>query len=756
MKIHKHILTGILGLLVGASVLSASAQLRVLMPQQGGTGIGSASSGDIGKTLTVSNNNPFTYTLSASSATTCSSSTDCIQVQDTNGDGDIAPELQTAINSLVWPSGTLTTEPEVKLVAPTVKSSYNLSQMIVICGDTTPPSGSTAPNCSGTQKLPKIHFVGNWSSSVLKCTQTLTNVVQNESPCFKFGDAWADGGDFDNNVNLEFDTPLNIKFTKDSDFTNFQMGVWCDGCSGELKAKVNTDTNSGGFFANYVGPVAVIAGQNLNSQIVATSSTVYVLPTVVFDGNQNGSTAIVKGNLISLEIGSVSAVVPRWGPADGCSYNGYSGECDNLHILPETYITGYSSAQSLLEVGNSESTVIDGTYHQTAASNKPSMEVYIGPSALGSSARQVLLNGTCISSSTSLNSCIRLIGSGVASHLSNIVFNGSIISKNTQYHPDKAGIGCNTVTPLGQKQNARIILGPNASMRATAGGWPTLLNAVDVNRPGNEPCDVTSSSGESKVVRIPTQTLGSSLPYCVDWQDGTWRNCTDSRTKFYKEDWSNWWIQRGEATIHSTASSTLSCNVRLMKDGTSPMGTHRPLTDFNYYPNGFSFNVGGQVLNTAGATTSYNVSTAASSTTFVQLQANDDYSNVGFQQGCIATATSTANGAGYATASSTNAVTLTDDTKSWVTNEHVWSRLIIEGGTGAMSTRNIVSNTAHTLTVDSALPRGGTTDIVGLRTKYRIVPSATSTLGGNCTCSAGVMPDMDFKMDIFRVNQSTQ
>jgi hypothetical protein len=676
-------------------------------------------------------------------------STNCVEIMDENEDGNLAPEFQSAINAILWPSGTLTTQTEVYLIAPPQKESYNLNSSIIICGDTTPPSGSTAPNCTGTQKLPKIHFVGNWSALVLECTQTLSDVIQNLTPCFKFGDAWADSGDFDNNVNLIFDTPLNIKFTKNSDLSNFQMGIWCDGCSGELKATINTDTNEGGIFENYVGPAAVIAGQNLKSEIMATSSTLFVLPTVVFDGKQIGSSAWVRGNQISLEVGSINTTAPRWGEADGCDYNGYSGECDNLHILPETYITGFSSSQSLLEVGNSEAVVIDGTYNQTAASNKPAMEAYIGPSALASSVRNLVINGTCISSGTSLNSCIRLIGTGAVSYISNIIFNGTIISKNTQYHPDKAGIGCNTTTSLGTKQNARITLGPNASMRATSGGWPSLLNAVDVNRPGNEPCDVTASGGESKTVRIESQTLGSSLPYCVDWQTGTWRNCTDSRTKFYKEDWSNWWIQRGEMTIHSTASTTLSCNVRLMKDGVSPMGTHRPSNEFNYYPNGFSFNVGGQVLNTAGATTSYNVSTTATSSTYVQLQVTDDYPNIGFGEGCLATATSTANGSGYATASSTNAVRLTDDTKSWVTNEHAGARLIIEGGIGAMSTRNIVSNTATVITVDSALPWGGTIDTIGFRTKYRIVPAT-----GSCSCSAGLLPDMDFKMDIFRVNQS--
>jgi len=59
----KKILHILLGLTILATTLSASAQVRVFTGSQGGTGIGSATAGDVGDCLTVSDNSPFTYTL---------------------------------------------------------------------------------------------------------------------------------------------------------------------------------------------------------------------------------------------------------------------------------------------------------------------------------------------------------------------------------------------------------------------------------------------------------------------------------------------------------------------------------------------------------------------------------------------------------------------------------------------------------------------------------------------------------------------
>jgi hypothetical protein len=55
----------VLGLVIGVTALNVSAQVRVLIPSQGGTGIGSAVAGDVGKCLVVSDDSPFAYVLDA-------------------------------------------------------------------------------------------------------------------------------------------------------------------------------------------------------------------------------------------------------------------------------------------------------------------------------------------------------------------------------------------------------------------------------------------------------------------------------------------------------------------------------------------------------------------------------------------------------------------------------------------------------------------------------------------------------------------
>ena len=61
----------VLAVLIGGYYLFAPSSIRlgasILFPQGGGTGIGSATAGDVGKVLTVSDDSPFTYTLSTAS-----------------------------------------------------------------------------------------------------------------------------------------------------------------------------------------------------------------------------------------------------------------------------------------------------------------------------------------------------------------------------------------------------------------------------------------------------------------------------------------------------------------------------------------------------------------------------------------------------------------------------------------------------------------------------------------------------------------
>lgn len=65
MKPLKYLIIAILGIIIGGSALTVSAQLRVFTAPQGGTGIGSATAGNVGDCIKVLDDSPFRYELGA-------------------------------------------------------------------------------------------------------------------------------------------------------------------------------------------------------------------------------------------------------------------------------------------------------------------------------------------------------------------------------------------------------------------------------------------------------------------------------------------------------------------------------------------------------------------------------------------------------------------------------------------------------------------------------------------------------------------
>lgn len=653
----------------------------------------------------------------------------CAQVTDSNADGDLAPELQAAINSVLWPGGTLTTASDVYLAAPK-QGAYNLASRIIICGDTSPPSGSTAPDCTGsTQQLPRIHFIGAWSAAQLVCTMAVSNVVNHAAPCVQIGDAYADAS-FSRNVPLAFDSPLTLRIATVGTGFDFVAGLWCNGCTGELRADINGNTDG----LNWPGFLAVIAGSALHSEIAAVSASPFSLPVVVFDGQQAGSTASVRGSGISLEIGGgVSATAPRW-IADGCAYNGVAGECDDLHILPDTSIVSGSSVQSALEITNGANIVVEGSYNASNGTGaKPTVELYVGSSP---TIRKVTFKGTCYSSSNNLNSCVRLIGDGDPSFTPLFVFDGKIVSAVAGANADRAGVGCNN--NRNTKGLTKILVGPNASAQNTAGGNGNLLNSINVWVRGYEVCDTTGVVQDNRTVRIPAQTLGASPPYCADLMDGTWRSCSDERTRIRHSDWSAVWAQSAQVRLGAAAASTTACNVRLMRNGTDPAGS--PEASGNYYPNGFAFTVGGDGLKASGDSIAYNVAEPGAAADYWQIQVTDDYANVGGQEACL-----TPDYTGWASEND-DTTHLTDSTQSF--SGLSGKRLVLVGGAGALGVKSISSATSTRITVGSAFSAAthGSNNI--LRTKYRVVAGA-----GACVCASEALPAMDVTLNLIQVAQ---
>lgn len=657
----------------------------------------------------------------------------CARVEDSNGDGNIAPEFQTAINAVLWPGGTLTTATDVYLAAPK-QGTYNLASRIIICGDTSPPSGSTAPDCTGnTQQLPRIHFIGAWSSAVLSCTHALSNVVQNIAPCIQIGDAWADSGDFAHKVPLAFDTPLVLKYGTESDFTNTQMLLWCNGCTGDLKLEAQPGS------VVFAGPVAVVAGGALRSSINAVFAT-STTGTIVFDGEQSGSSAAVQSYMgaSGVRIGSAeAATLTFWGPADGCSYNGYTGTCSDFHLLPESRIAGSDLA---LDVSDTDGATIEGVV-EGGGSQKPAINVATG---LGSySVRSLIIRAGCHLGSGSYNSCIRLYGNSTPSFTSTVTLDGPVISAKSTGDTDKGGIGCNNHGA--GSQPVKIILGPGASMQNTAGGYASVLNSINPYGVDREPCNTAGPNPERVSVRVPSQTLGTlTSPSCLDLKDGTWRACTDERTRLRRPSVPALWLQRVGVRLYGNAAATTSCNVRAVKNNTTPAGNEDAGGAWGpYYPNGHPFRIGADGLRATGDYHGFNVTAPSDGTAdYWQIQVDDDYSNLGGQEGCLTTVSS-----GYAT-SNGSTVLLNDNTKAWTTNEHSTAgrRIVFDAGAGALAIRSITSNTATSVSWSGALSASTYGSANGQRTKYRIVAGS-----GSCACASETLPEMDVTLDMFEM-----
>lgn len=666
--------------------------------------------------------------------------TNCERVSDSSGDGDIAAELQAAINSVLWPSGTLTTATDVYLAAPK-QGTYNLASRIVICGDISPPSGSTAPDCTGTtQQLPRIHFVGAWDAAKLDCTMPNVDVVQNHTPCIQIGDAWGDGGDFTKNVPLAFDAPLTLRTTipyAGSIPYQTSMGVWCNGCSGELSLDL-----SHGPSMTLIGPLAVIAGGSLKSSVRVRGDNYTPGSTIVMDGQQASSAIEVLGENMTLEIGSFSSTTGfgRWLPIDGCSYNGFVGECDDLHVLPSTRIVGGYASDGQIVVSSSENVTIEGSYRSTIAGQpKPIVEALL--SDADTAIRKLTFRGTCVSASGNSNSCVRVFGSYVPSWTPTVVLDGPVVSGVTVAEKDKAGAGCNH--GIAGPGPTLLVVGQAASMRNTGGGNGDYLNDKNPYSLEQEPCNATGWGAEHLLLRAPGQTLGASPPYCLDLVDGTWRSCSDERTRIRRPLVQTMWMQRAAVRLYGSVGSSTTCNLRVVKDGTTVTGAD-PVQAADYHPNGYAFRLGGDGLKASGDSIGFNTTGTLPSSSYWQVQVDDDYATAGGEEACLTTVSS-----GYAT-SNGSTTTLNDSGKSWTVNEHsaAGRRVVFDAGAGSRAIRAITSNTATQLSWSGSLSATTYGADYSAKTKYRIVAGS-----GACTCASADLPELEVALDMFPVSQ---
>jgi len=141
----------LLGFLIGLSFVATTVYAQtILFPRGGGTGVGSATAGDIGKVLKVSNNAPFTYTL-----------------QDDNtglGGGAFPFTVQTGYNSTTTTLGLL--NGFFSTASSTISSAFRLSSLgqgllFTGSGGLVSPIATTSVTCTGNTTCTSFTAIGS-------------------------------------------------------------------------------------------------------------------------------------------------------------------------------------------------------------------------------------------------------------------------------------------------------------------------------------------------------------------------------------------------------------------------------------------------------------------------------------------------------------------------------------------------------------------------------------------------------------------
>jgi len=141
----------LLGFLIGLSFVATTVYAQtILFPRGGGTGVGSATAGDIGKVLKVSNNAPFTYTL-----------------QDDNtglGGGAFPFTVNTGFNSTTTTLGLL--NGFFSTASSTISSAFRLSSLgqgLLFTGSEglVSPIATTSVTCTGNTTCTSFTAIGS-------------------------------------------------------------------------------------------------------------------------------------------------------------------------------------------------------------------------------------------------------------------------------------------------------------------------------------------------------------------------------------------------------------------------------------------------------------------------------------------------------------------------------------------------------------------------------------------------------------------
>ncbi len=502
----------------------------------------------------------------------------CLQVLDTNLDGDITAEFQQAVNDLIYPGGVLTTQTKVRLEAPP-PDSYIISKAVRICYDETPPLvGAEDPgDCTGVDTgdlFPDIRLLGGWDQVTLRCIIAEPPTVQRTAyGCLHLGDALNDAtlNDMGPLVDVEINLHMTMEETGHPPFNPSTSMILCDGCTGHVDGHYTIGGPATGvlyeFGRSFNSHSLHLAGPNLTVSGTFDkdpNANADYLATITFDGDVRGS-----GIVGFLDIGATVMVgsdnAARNGNRDGCKWGAYDQPCIGWRLYPGATLFSRSGFVGALWFTEWHDVHLDGTidhatrtdalqsavgghpYDVKAAINFNEMGFPMSNRGQGS----VFFDGTCIHRGT-INPCIRMLNDEAVkdpNYVTQLFINGLFDRTELLDLPPEIGNG-NITGGFTVAAGGEAIIGPNYEYRGANYGYDVGINTGQLRGETEIPVSVT----------VDQAINPAALPRCISHLNDALVPCAKTESKLTVPNDS--YLAVTTMTVNKDVGANTSCDLR--------------------------------------------------------------------------------------------------------------------------------------------------------------------------------------------------
>jgi hypothetical protein len=466
---------------------------------------------------------------------------------DANANGDCAPDLQKAFNDLVALGGSPTTFTFYPLTQANQKVC-DLNTVVRMCYDSTPATGTTVPDCTGTGTFPTIALRGPWNkaSRTLLC-KAIPAGTQPEG-CLWIGDAWNEGN-LNNLVTLDIppiSAPYIEQYSNDPGAgavpADAQRPFLCDGCTGiyavHVRASSRTDIDglSNDQIRAYVPPSFVGNSMTVNVSSDAVRGSGEVdngqfwndFATVLGASNTITGTATNLPFALGVPTAAEYPITSFGSTTHGCQW---SATWNNNLACSTTFDTGFNATfqrntnQAGLFVLAGTSLTFNGRL-DFGDTTTPKNTVQFAPGILATSAA-TFGAASYIGGSSSPTDSVVTITSTVAAP-GTLTFNGTIVNhadgvKRTE---DKVGIIC---YPGRTAVAQPITLGSTYTYVTNAPPWEKSV-ALAYRDATDLPCEVTAPGSTTGSKAIASGSSAATTK-CIDFTTGDIADCSTTTTR---------------------------------------------------------------------------------------------------------------------------------------------------------------------------------------------------------------------------------